>query len=81
MFGGTTVVVGLGVLAAVLLGLGIGFDVTAAAILAGIVVVGAVAIAVAHKARAGTVSPMRCPECGGLLSPHAPHCKHCGAPL
>ena len=47
-------------------------------ILGFIVLFGALAIAVADKARSGAVQPASCPECGGLISPNAPHCKHCG---
>jgi hypothetical protein len=25
------------------------------------------------------VAPAKCAACGGLISPNAPHCKHCGA--
>lgn len=46
-----------------------------------VVLLGIVVIAVATKTRAGGVHPRECPNCGGLLSPHAPYCKHCGTPL
>jgi len=71
--------VGAGILGALLLGLGLGFDVGALVILGFIVIFGSLAVAVTDKARAGSVQPASCPSCGGLISPNAPHCKHCGA--
>jgi hypothetical protein len=67
-----------GIVGAILLGLGLGFDSTALIILGFIVIFGALAVAIADKARSGAVSPSTCPMCGGLISPNAPHCKHCG---
>lgn len=29
--------------------------------------------------RTGDVGPAKCSACGGLISPNAPYCKHCGA--
>ena len=72
------IIVGVGILGAVLLGFGLGFDSGALLILGFIVLFGALAIAVADKARSGAVQPASCPACGGLISPNAPHCKHCG---
>jgi hypothetical protein len=71
--------VGLGILGAILLGLGLGFDSGSLIILGFIVLFGALAVAVADKAKAGAVQPATCPSCGGLVSPNAPHCKHCGS--
>ena len=79
MTGLTIGIVGAGVLAAVLLGLGLGMDTGALVIFGLIVGCGALAIAVARRSEAGRVGPASCPECGGLLSPNAPYCKHCGA--
>ena len=31
--------------------------------------------------RSSAVTPSACPECGGLVSPNAPYCKHCKAIL
>ncbi len=31
--------------------------------------------------RSNHVAPGTCPECGGVVSPNAPYCKHCKAPL
>jgi hypothetical protein len=30
-------------------------------------------------ARSGEIIPAKCAACGGLISPNAPYCKHCGA--
>jgi hypothetical protein len=73
------ILVVLGIVGAILLGLGLGFDSTSLIILGFIVMFGALAIAIADKARSGAVQPAQCPSCGGLVSPNAPHCKHCGA--
>ena len=70
--------VGAGIVGAILLGLGLGFDSGALVILGFIVIFGGLAVAVADKAKAGLVQPASCPACGGLISPNAPHCKHCG---
>lgn len=73
------VIAGLAVVAAV--AIAVGLDATGTIILALILVTGLVAIAVVRKSREGVVGPAQCPECGGLLSPNAPYCKHCGAPI
>ena len=31
--------------------------------------------------RSRRVEPAVCPSCGGVVSPNAPYCKHCKAPL
>lgn len=81
MTAGVAVFVGLGVLAAVLLGLGVGFDRGAYVILSAIIAFGLLTIAVARKAQTGAVRPDKCPHCGGVISPNAPYCKHCGENL
>jgi ribosomal protein L40E len=58
-----------------------GVDIAAAVILVLIAALGALAVVVARKARAGEVKPATCRACGGLNSPNAPTCKHCGAAL
>lgn len=73
--------VGFGILAAVLLGLGVGFDRGAYVILGFIIAFGLIAVAATRKARAGLVRPRPCPNCGGLISPNAPYCKHCSEVL
>jgi hypothetical protein len=78
---GTRFLIVYGIVAAILLGIGMAFDVTALIILGGIVIVGAVGFGVVEKMRSGAVVPAQCPECGGLVSPNAPYCKHCSAPL
>jgi hypothetical protein len=72
-------VVAAGVALAVALGVAAGFDLLAVVLLALIAVFGVLGVVVARRAQAGTVVPGRCSECGGLLSPNAPYCKHCGA--
>ena len=73
------VIVGLGVAAA--LAIAAGLDATGTIIFALILVTGLLAIAVVKKSKEGVVGPAQCPECGGLLSPNAPYCKHCAAPI
>lgn len=60
-------------------GLSGGFDVASAVMLVFIVSLGALGVAVSRRAGAGRASPKQCGECGGLTSPNAPYCKHCGA--
>ena len=81
MIGFTTAVVAAGIALALIVGLERGFDGTSAAIFLLIVAVGALGIAVARRARSGAVAPARCEECGGLNSPTATACVHCGAAL
>ena len=73
------VVAGVGL--AVVLGAGRGFDAVSLTLFLGIVGLGVLAIAIARRAAAGTVRAGRCESCGGLISPNAPTCKHCGAPV
>lgn len=72
--------VGAGVAAALYLGIRHGFDATAIVILLVIVAVGLLGVVVAARFETGGAQPARCAECGGVISPHAPYCKHCGAP-
>jgi hypothetical protein len=81
MTGWVAAFVASGVLAAILLGLGLGFDVTALVYLAAIVAVGTLAIRIAARFSRGTITAAFCPHCGGTISPHAPTCKHCYADL
>ena len=73
------VISGLGVASA--MAIAVGLDATGTIILALILVTGLLAIAVVRKSREGVVGPAQCSDCGGLLSPNAPYCKHCGAPI
>jgi hypothetical protein len=66
---------------ALILGYMYGFDSTAIAILCALVVVGGLAIAVARGRDKGLTAPATCASCGGLMSPNAPYCKHCGTPV
>jgi hypothetical protein len=77
---GVAALVGLGIVAVILIGVGGGFDTGSFIIIAFIAAFGVLAVAVTKKARSGVVSPKRCESCSGLISPNAPYCKHCGAP-
>ncbi|MDQ4064653.1 MAG: hypothetical protein M3161_01245 [Actinomycetota bacterium] len=55
-------------------------DLYAAIVFALVVAAGFLSIAVVRKSSSGSTAPVACAECGGLLSPNAPYCKHCGAP-
>jgi hypothetical protein len=77
----TIVIVVVGVALAGAVGLAGGFDAASLLYFGIIVALGALAIAVARKSGTGAVGPRRCPQCGGLISPNAPYCKHCGADL
>lgn len=79
MTGWVAAFVGSGILAAILLGIGLGFDLTAVVYLAFIAGVGGLAVSIASRFSRGTVRAAFCPECGGTLSPNAPYCKHCFA--
>jgi hypothetical protein len=78
---GVTGIVVLGVVAMILLGLGLGWDIGALVIFGCASGAGMLAIAAARMAARGFVTPGECPNCGGLVSPHSPHCKHCLTPL
>jgi hypothetical protein len=75
------VVVLLGFAAVAALAAANGLDAGGVAIAAIVVAVGLVALAAGRRIRSGAVGPGRCGSCGGLVSPHAPYCKHCGARL
>lgn len=68
-------------LIALLFGLNYGFDATALILFVALVAVGALAIAVARAKDEGMAAPAQCAACGGLMSPNAPYCKHCGEPV
>lgn len=73
-----TIFVVVSLIEAVVLGVGVGFDVPAFAILVSMVGLGVLAIVIARKSEGGAVGPASCSSCGGLMSPNAPYCKHCG---
>jgi hypothetical protein len=75
------VIVGAGLCAVILAAAAGGVDAMAGILIVLIVALGALAVSVARKARSGTVEPRTCAKCGGLVSPRAPFCKHCGEPL
>jgi hypothetical protein len=62
------------------IGAATGFGVITLILLGIIVAFGALVIAIVMKSKTGTVGPASCDRCGGLISPSAPLCKHCGAP-
>ncbi len=55
-------------------------DVYGAVVFGLVVATGFLAIATVRRSTSGMAGPVDCAECGGLLSPNAPYCKHCGAP-
>lgn len=73
-----TIFVVLSLIEAVVLGVGVGLDVAALSILATLIALGVLAIVIARKSENDTIGPATCPACGGLMSPNAPYCKHCG---
>jgi endonuclease/exonuclease/phosphatase (EEP) superfamily protein YafD len=81
MTGATIALVVAGVALSVAWGVARGVDAIAAIMLSLIVAVGVLAVAVAWKANAGSVGPVRCRACRGLNSPSSPYCKHCGEPM
>ena len=76
-----TIFVGASLLVAIARGLRVGFDAAAIAILATLIATGALAVVVARKSESDVVGPAACSACGGLMSPNAPYCKHCGEPV
>jgi hypothetical protein len=69
----------VGLAAMVAGGVAWGFDAAAVSLLllaAGIALMG---IAVARKFASGTIEPAQCTECGEVIAPSSPYCKHCGA--
>lgn len=62
-------------------GFSYGFDDVAIGLFFGLVLIGSLAIAVARGQDKGIARPAQCGSCGGLLSPNAPYCKHCGEPI
>jgi hypothetical protein len=69
-----------GIALALALGVSRGFDAVGIVIFVLIVAVGALAIAALRRWDTGSVQPATCDSCGGVISPNAPYCKHCGAP-
>ena len=72
-------IIGAGIALTIALAFAAGMELAVVFYVAPIVLLGAVAVGVAVKTRGGMVRPAECSECGGLISPNAPYCKHCGA--
>lgn len=62
-------------------GFNYGWDDVAIGLFFGLSVIGGLAIAVARGKDKGMTAPAQCTACGGLMSPNAPYCKHCGEPV
>jgi hypothetical protein len=71
----------IGVALVVSIAFAAGSDIAVVFYLAPVVLLGVIVIAAAVKMRGGGVRPAECADCGGLISPNAPYCKHCGAPV
>jgi hypothetical protein len=69
----------VGIAAMIAGGVNLGFDATTLVLIALAVGVALIGIAVARKFSTGTVEPAQCTECGGVIAPSSPYCKHCGA--
>jgi hypothetical protein len=65
---------------AAVFGVAAGLDPVAVILFSVIVAFGALSIAIARRMRTGTIGPVVCSECGGVISAGAPYCKHCNAP-
>lgn len=74
-------IVVVGIALVVSLAFAAGVDTASILYVAPVVLLGFVVIAAAAKMRAGRVRPYECTNCGGLISPNSPYCKHCGAPV
>ena len=69
----------VGIAAMIAGGIKWGFDATTLVLIALAIGVALVGVAVARKFATGTVEPAQCTECGGVIAPSSPYCKHCGA--
>ncbi len=72
----TVVIVGSAV--ALVLGLAAGMDKVAIVLFGSVIGAGFLVVAAVGRMGSGTVAPGHCVSCGGLISPNAPYCKHCG---
>jgi len=73
-------IVAAGIALTAAVGAGSDFGVATLILFVLIVACGVLVVAIARKSKGGSVTPARCTRCGGLISPNAPFCKHCGAP-
>ncbi|MEA2509091.1 MAG: hypothetical protein QOG21_1173 [Actinomycetota bacterium] len=63
-----------------LFGVAAGLDPMAVILFAVIAAFGVLSIAIARRMKTGTIGPVACTQCGGVISAGAPYCKHCNAP-
>ena len=71
-------VAGVGFVAA-LSAAGAQYGVVEVVILSFVVAVAALGLSMLFRSK--RVGPATCPNCSGVVSPNAPYCKHCNAPL
>ncbi len=74
------IVFGVGIVMLVLGGVARGFDVVTIVLIAAAAATAFLGVAIARLFASGTAGPAECRECGGLIAPSSPYCKHCGAP-
>jgi hypothetical protein len=77
----TVAIVAAGIALTTTIGARAGFGVITLIMLGLIVACGVLVVAIARKSKTGAVGPATCTQCGGLISPNAPFCKHFGAPI
>ena len=73
-------IVAAGIALTTAIGATAGFGVVTLIMLVLIIAFGVLAVAIVRRSGTGAVGPATCTQCGGLISPNAPFCKHCGAP-
>jgi len=69
----------MGLAVAIVTGVTFGFDARALVYLVLMTAIGLLAIGVAGRSDKRAVGPVHCVQCDGVISLHAPYCKHCGA--
>lgn len=61
-------------------GISRGFDGVTVTLLVAAAATGLLGVAIARRFSSGVAGPAQCADCGGLIAPSSPYCKHCGAP-
>lgn len=74
------VVFGAGIALIVAGGVARGFDGVTVTLLVAAIATGAMGVAIARRFASGAAGPAQCTDCGRLIAPSSPYCKHCGAP-